>query len=62
MLNRRDIAINKLKGLGEQIIEDVNITNVPSIKVPSRGTSNLVYDDAKTILRTWRPIWSKISW
>ncbi|MBI5680170.1 MAG: DNA topoisomerase IV subunit A [Methanobacterium sp.] len=47
MLSRRDIAINKLKGLGQQIIEDVNSRNVPSIKVPSRGTSNLVYDDAK---------------
>jgi len=47
MLNRREIAINKLKGLGAQIIEDVNSANVPSIKVPSRGTSNLVYDDSK---------------
>ncbi len=47
MLNRRDITINKLKGLGAQIIEDVNSSTVPSVKVPSRGTSNLVYDDAK---------------
>ena len=47
MLNRREIAINKLKGLGAQIIEEVNSASVPSIKVPSRGTSNLVYDDSK---------------
>ena len=47
MLNRRDIAINKLKGLGAQIIEDVNKRSVPSVRVPSRGTSNLVYDDDK---------------
>ncbi|MGZ7119498.1 MAG: DNA topoisomerase IV subunit A [Methanobacterium sp.] len=47
MQNRREIAINKLKGLGTQIIEEVNSANVPSIKVPSRGTSNLVYDDAR---------------
>ncbi len=44
---RRDIAINKLKGLGTQIIEEVNNAHVPAIKVPSRGTSNLVYDEAK---------------
>lgn len=46
-MNRREIAINKLKGLGDQIIEDVQNLNVPSIKVPSRGTSNIVYDDQK---------------
>ncbi len=45
--NRKEITINKLKGLGAQIIEDVHNSNVPSIKVPSRGTSNLVYDDSK---------------
>lgn len=45
--SRRDITINKLTGLGAQIIEEVNSSNVPSIKVPSRGTSNLVYDDAR---------------
>lgn len=46
-VNRKDIAVNKLKSLGERIIEDVNKMNVPSIKVPSRGTSNIVYDDEK---------------
>ena len=46
-LNRRDIAVNKLQSLGEKIIEDVNLMNVPSIQVPSRGTSNIVYDDKK---------------
>ncbi|MDD3984487.1 MAG: DNA topoisomerase IV subunit A [Methanobacterium sp.] len=44
-LNRRELAVNKLKSLGDKIIEDVNNQNVPSIQVPSRGTSNLVYDD-----------------
>jgi DNA topoisomerase-6 subunit A len=47
MMNRKDIAINKLKSLGEMIIEDVQEMNVPAIKVPSRGTSNIVYDDIK---------------
>ncbi|MCC7557339.1 MAG: DNA topoisomerase IV subunit A [Methanobacteriaceae archaeon] len=46
-MNRKDIAINKLKSLGEMIIEDVQEMNVPAIKVPSRGTSNIVYDDIK---------------
>jgi DNA topoisomerase-6 subunit A len=46
-LNRRELAVNKLKSLGDKIIEDVNNKNVPSIQVPSRGTSNIVYDDDK---------------
>ena len=46
-LNRRELAVNKLQSLGEKIIEDVNLMNVPAIRVPSRGTSNLVYDDIK---------------
>jgi DNA topoisomerase-6 subunit A len=44
---RKDITVNKLKSLGEMILEDVELNNVPSIKVPSRGTSNIVYDDEK---------------
>lgn len=46
-MNRKDIAVNKLKSLGEMIIEDVQKMKVPAIKVPSRGTSNIVYDDVK---------------
>ena len=46
-LNRRDLAVNKLQSLGDKIIEDVNARHVPSIQVPSRGTSNIVYDDDK---------------
>ena len=44
---RREIAVNKLKGLGEVIIEDVSKDKVPSLKVPSRGTSNIHYDKEK---------------
>lgn len=44
---RKEITVNKLKGLGEEIIEDVTKKQIPSIRVPSRGTSNIVYDDAK---------------
>jgi DNA topoisomerase-6 subunit A len=46
-LERKEISYNKLKGLGEEIIEDVIKSDIPSLKVPSRGTSNIVYDDAK---------------
>ncbi|KUK01728.1 MAG: Type 2 DNA topoisomerase 6 subunit A [Methanobacteriaceae archaeon 41_258] len=47
MMNRREIALQKLKGLGEMIIEDVAQNKVPRIKVPSRSTSNIIYDDKK---------------
>ena len=46
-LTKKEITYNKLKGLGRDIIDDVVNNNIPSFKVPSRGTSNLVYDDAK---------------
>ena len=46
-MNRKDIAINKLKSLGDRIIEDVNQNAIPAVKIPSRGTSNLVYDEDK---------------
>ena len=43
----KQITLNKLKGLGQEIIEDIEKNKVPSIRVPSRGTGNIVYDDAK---------------
>jgi DNA topoisomerase-6 subunit A len=46
-LNRKEITINKLKGLGQSIIDDVNEKQIPSFKIPSRGTSNIVYDEDK---------------
>ena len=46
-MNKKDITVNKLKSLGEIILEDVEKNNVPTIKVPSRGTSNIVYDNEK---------------
>ncbi|MDR1721768.1 MAG: DNA topoisomerase VI, partial [Methanobrevibacter sp.] len=45
--DRKQITLNKLKGLGQTIIDDVNEKKIPSLKVPSRGTSNIVYDDDK---------------
>ena len=44
---RKEYTFNKLKGLGEEIIESIEANKVPSINVPSRGTGNIVYDDAK---------------
>ncbi len=44
---RKEYTLNKLTGLGEEIIEDIEKNKVPSIRVPSRGTGNIVYDDAK---------------
>lgn len=46
-LKRRDLAVNKLTSLGDRIIEDVAKQTVPAIRVPSRGTSNIVYDEDK---------------
>jgi DNA topoisomerase-6 subunit A len=47
MKTRKEITINKLKGLGQTIVEDVTQNKVPSLNVPSRGTSNIVYDENK---------------
>ena len=44
---RKEYTLNKLTGLGQEIIEDIEKNKVPSIRVPSRGTGNIVYDDAK---------------
>ena len=44
---RKEYTYNKLKGLGQEIIEDIEKQKVPSVKVPSRGTGNIVYDNAK---------------
>ncbi|MCG2828324.1 DNA topoisomerase IV subunit A [Methanothermobacter sp. K4] len=46
-MNRREIAINKLKSLGDVILDDVARGKIPRIKVPSRGTSNIIYDEEK---------------
>lgn len=46
-MNRKEIAANKLTSLGTSIIEEVSQNKVPAIKVPSRGTSNILYDENK---------------
>ena len=44
---RKQYTFNKLKELGQSIVSDVEKNQVPSLKIPSRGTGNIVYDDAK---------------
>ena len=44
---RKQITYNKLKALGQDIISDVEKNRVPSLEIPSRGTGNIKYDDAK---------------
>ena len=44
---RKQITLNQLTGLGKEIIEDIEKNKVPSIKIPSRGTGNIVYDNAR---------------
>jgi DNA topoisomerase-6 subunit A len=44
---RKEYTYNKLKGMGQELIEKIEKNQVPSIRVPSRGTGNIIYDDAK---------------
>ena len=44
---RKEYTLNKLTGLGQEIIEKIEEKKVPSIRVPSRGTGNIKYDEAK---------------
>ncbi|GAB6055049.1 DNA topoisomerase IV subunit A [Methanobacterium alkalithermotolerans] len=46
-MNKKEIAANKLTSLGTSIIEDVTKNKIPNIQVPSRGTSNIVFDEQK---------------
>lgn len=46
-LSRKEITVNKLKGLGQEIINDVAENKIPVMTVPSRGTSNILYDEQK---------------
>ena len=39
---RKEYTFNKLKGLGQEIIEEIEKQKVPAINVPSRGTGNKI--------------------
>ncbi len=40
----REIVLNKLKQLGQRIVEQLVMKELPEIKLPARTTSNIVYD------------------
>ena len=44
---RKQYTFNKLKGFGQEIIEEIGQNKVPTVKIPSRGTGNLIYDPDK---------------
>ena len=44
---RRQYTFNKLKAFGQEIIGDVEKEKVPTLRIPSRGTGNIVYDPDK---------------
>ena len=44
---RRQYTFNKLKAFGQEIIEDIEKEKVPTLRIPSRGTGNIVYDQDK---------------
>jgi DNA topoisomerase-6 subunit A len=47
MIDRKELALNKLKGLGDEVLESLLEEEVPSIKVPSRGTGNIIFNEDK---------------
>ncbi len=39
-------ALGKLAGLGEGVIDDIRKAQPPKLKIPSRSTSNIIYDES----------------
>ncbi|MCD7781208.1 MAG: DNA topoisomerase IV subunit A [Methanosphaera sp.] len=46
-MKHKEIALNKLRGMGDEVLESVLQEEVPSIQIPSRGTSNIIYNPDK---------------
>ena len=42
---RKNKAIEELKGLGEKVIKDLNKNKNPSIEVPIRALSNVIFNE-----------------
>lgn len=47
MIDRKQLALNKLRGLGDEVLEPLLQEEVPNIKIPSRGTGNIIYNEDK---------------
>lgn len=41
----RQKASEKLAGLGREVVEEIKKVHPPKLKIPSRSTSNIIYDD-----------------
>ena len=52
MIDRKQLALNKLRGLGDEVLEPLLQEEVPNIKIPSRGTGNIIYNEEKIISLT----------
>ena len=47
MMKHKEIALNKLRGMGDEVLEKILQEEVPSLKIPSRGTGNIIYNQDK---------------
>ena len=47
MMSRKEYALQQLKGLGNDVLGQLIKEEVPQIKVPSRGTGNIVFNEDK---------------
>lgn len=47
MMKHKEEALAKLRGMGDEVLESVLHENVPNIKIPSRGTGNIIYNPDK---------------
>ena len=47
MMKHKELALEKLRGMGNEVLDTVLKEEVPSIKIPSRGTGNIIYNQDK---------------
>ena len=47
MMKHKEIALNKLRGMGDEVLEEILQERVPSLQIPSRGTGNIIYNEDK---------------
>ena len=45
MMKHKEIALNKLRGMGDEVLEEILQERVPSLQIPSRGTGNIIYNE-----------------
>ena len=47
MMQHKEYALNRLRGMGDEVLEKILVEEVPSLKIPSRGTGNIIYNEEK---------------